>query len=519
MFHNVDEVKENPRTTHHRSSPSTLKPTPALELSSSLEAAASPLQCSQKLSLEVGGTRWSVCPEGRATFWSKATSALTTVTMACQLAAMVASDGVPLFVRSTANEKITFPQLGSLNGVWMFCKSSGAQIESVTLEDGGVMVWKAFGNVLFIFLAYSTGGPRGPRLGPIPVGLVHQLLEAAWYCCLFVCGREGLSFTSASADHASASSSSEAGPHPAPNSATLERVKRELKATFRLIDPLLMSLVNSPPVDMTSVVLRPDWKPCPEQGNLKNVLLSFCTLNDTPYGCFVSGSRLLVATEAWMSLCRWERLTLSLAIAAGPDAAALDLPIYLPDKSPNICYRLIVVPLMPSFSICLLCGSEPPLALILQRVLTAGFPIPLLRAVSAGPSPESPLPKRVPLDPSIRGFLLVSVHDSGDTLSWFAPSMSSAHPQRMRAGDAFAKSNRSLLASFYRESCFKDDNVSECHTCVDSYRISSDHSLFFLGSGDTDYQLLTLFGKPLPRQSLQKLSESLLDLLMNELKL
>lgn len=57
---------------------------------------------------------------------------------------------------------------------------------------------------------------------------------------------------------------------------------------------------------------------------------------DTEFSCLLIRGKIAVATESWWSLNPDERKLLSLMGSFEHDSTAKDIPVYLPQKSPNV---------------------------------------------------------------------------------------------------------------------------------------------------------------------------------------
>ncbi|XP_066064607.1 protein fuzzy homolog [Chamaea fasciata] len=87
------------------------------------------------------------------------------------------------------------------------------------------------------------------------------------------------------------------------------------------------------------------------------------------------------------------------ALGAGP--AARDLPVFLPNSSPKVPHRLLLLALLPGLGVALLCGPRPSLQHLLTQ-LVPQFWGPVLEQLRGCARPRAP-----PLPPEVLGYLLI----------------------------------------------------------------------------------------------------------------
>lgn len=81
----------------------------------------------------------------------------------------------------------------------------------------------------------------------------------------------------------------------------------------------------------------------------------------SPFCCVViSRQKIAAGTEGWWDLNVIDRKLLITTLNVN-GSAQVDVPVYLPRKSPNIAYRFICVPICQNVSVCTVCGAEPSL--------------------------------------------------------------------------------------------------------------------------------------------------------------
>lgn len=81
----------------------------------------------------------------------------------------------------------------------------------------------------------------------------------------------------------------------------------------------------------------------------------------SPFCCVViSRQKIAAGTEGWWDLNVIDRKLLITTLNVN-GSAQVDVPVYLPKKSPNIAYRFICVPICQNVSVCTVCGAEPSL--------------------------------------------------------------------------------------------------------------------------------------------------------------
>ncbi|XP_043357048.1 protein fuzzy homolog isoform X5 [Dermochelys coriacea] len=256
------------------------------------------------------------------------------VTLLC----LTASSGVPLFCRSMgapSKHQLPFPVIGSLNGVHMFGANLDVLLTAACTTNTHV-VWRVFHNSITLIVLSSEEGASDFALG--------RLLDNAFSAMVLILGLEELV-----------------------NVRNIERLKKDLRACYKLIDSFLAPLERSG--DLTQCV---ECVPVPHGAALQECLEAFAGAAESRFGCLLAGGQLALATELWWQLAPQELLLLSWLVASLPPHTARDYPIYLPHGSPT-------VPVDPS-------GAEK------QSELSA-----TPRIGGGGPVPQVPRPRPAPL--------------------------------------------------------------------------------------------------------------------------
>ncbi|XP_034842940.1 protein fuzzy homolog isoform X1 [Mirounga leonina] len=246
------------------------------------------------------------------------------------LLCLAATSGVPLFCRSSrggapARQQLPFSVIGSLNGVHMFGQNLEVQLSSARTEDTTV-VWKSFHDSITLIVLSSEEGTSELRL--------ERLLQMVFGAMVLLVGLEELT-----------------------NIRNVERLKKELRASYRLIDSFLgdSELIG----DLTQCV---DCVVPPEGSLLQEALSGFAEAAGTAFGSLVVSGRVVAATESWWRLGTPEAVLLPWLVGSLPPQAARDYPVYLPHGSPTVPHRLLTLTLLPGLELCLLCGPRPPLS-------------------------------------------------------------------------------------------------------------------------------------------------------------
>ncbi|XP_069314498.1 protein fuzzy homolog isoform X2 [Eulemur rufifrons] len=186
------------------------------------------------------------------------------------------------------------------------------------------------------------------------------------------------------------------------NIRNVERLKKELRASYRLIDSFLgdSELIG----DLTQCV---DCVIPPDGSLLQEALSGFAEAAGTAFVSLVVSGRVVAATEGWWRLGTPEAVLLPWLVGSLPPQAARDYPVYLPHGSPTVPHRLLTLTLLPGLELCLLCGPRPPLSQLYPQLLERWWqPLldPLRACLPLGPRA---LPDGFPLHTDILGLLLL----------------------------------------------------------------------------------------------------------------
>lgn len=297
-----------------------------------------------------------------------------------QLLCLTASSGVPLFTRG-ASKQLPFSVIGSLNGVHMFGGGQGAVLSCCETEGGGKVVWRVFQDSVML-IAVSGGGGQG-REEEEEVCL-QRLLENVWSCMVLVLGQDELT-----------------------NVRNVERLKRDLRSCFNLIDQLLEERQEGILGNLTHCA---DSLLPPNPSLLQEAVHGFAQAADSEFGCLIVHGRIAAATEKWWRLAPQEVVLLSALMRslAASGSASCDYPVFLPQGSPTVAHRLLRFQLLPGADVCVLCGPTPSLHGA-ESGLVGRFWTPLVETLrdclAVG---ERCLPGSVSLRPDVLALLLIN---------------------------------------------------------------------------------------------------------------
>ncbi|MEE6482646.1 hypothetical protein FKM82_013308 [Ascaphus truei] len=375
------------------------------------------------------------------------------------LLCLTASSGVPLYCRSKGSTRqLTFSVIGSLNGVHMFASNQGVLLTSTCTENTRV-VWRAFHDSINLIVMSSESSASDFSL--------NRLLENVFSAMVLVIGLEDLV-----------------------NIKNVERLKKDLRACYRLIDSFLME--NEKMGDLTQCV---DCIIAQDGAILQECLDSFTQAAESNFGCLMAGGKVVVATEKWWRLAPQEVMLLGWLVASLAPHSSRDYPVYLPQGSPTLVERFWK-PVLDPIKSCL-------------RVQLRSFPA------------------SVPLHHGILGILLIN-RDLSKSLYTVQ-----AHPvQDMQKSDVkfSLEQRRSALRSFYTLAISRylptersdGKNAFPCetfqagftHTAHQCYTVSSSHKCY--GMKSELHLLFLLFKQEVPTFSMRAIANKTMQVFIKD---
>ncbi|XP_070775740.1 protein fuzzy homolog [Enoplosus armatus] len=301
-----------------------------------------------------------------------------------QLLCLTASSGVPLFTRG-ASKQLPFSVIGSLNGVHMFGGGQGVVLSCCETEGGGKVVWRVFQDSVML-ITVSGGGQGGACSSSSKEEEVRleRLLENVWNCMVLVLGQDELV-----------------------NVRNVERLKRDLRSCFSLIDQLLEERQEGILGNLTHCA---DSLLPPNPTLLQEAVDGFAQAADSEFCCLIIHGRIAAATDKWWRLAPQEVVLLSALMRSlsASGSASCDYPVFLPQGSPTVAHRLLRFQLLPGADVCVLCGPTPSLHRA-ESGLVGRFWTPLVETLrgclAVG---ERCLPGSVSLRPDVLALLLIN---------------------------------------------------------------------------------------------------------------
>lgn len=232
--------------------------------------------------------------------------------------------------------------------------------------DNGLIVWKEYESLLFIGISTN-----------LTEKVLRSLIEKSFEAMVLHVGINEIK-----------------------NIRNIERFKRDLKSSFYQIVDKLMEYCENDLLDYNECILSS------EASAIHEKLLDFTEKVHSPYGFILSRNRLICATEAFYGLQATDRKLLIILVTQS-SVIQKDYPIYLPNNSPTLAYRLISLPLLQGITVNLICGAQPTfmeLELMSQEYWQDHYEM----LVSAEVNNPRNFPPSIELDASILGFLLIN---------------------------------------------------------------------------------------------------------------
>ncbi|XP_058715740.1 protein fuzzy homolog isoform X1 [Poecile atricapillus] len=326
------------------------------------------------------------------------------------LLCLATASGLPLFCRPP-RPQLPFSLVGALHGVHLFGAMEGAELRQAATPTAHV-TWGTYGNSISLILLSPSPAPA-------------RILDSAFGAMVLVLGLDELV--------------------PVRN---VERLKRDLRSCFGLIDALL--------TPRGGWGLGPPCRPLPPatpREALQDRLQRFGGAAHTDLCCLCFGSGgfggSVLGTPRWGALSGADSAPLRALMmtsswgggANGRGPAARDLPVFLPNSSPQVPHRLLLLRLLPGLLLALLCGPRPSLQLLLAQLLPQ-FWGPLLEQLRGCARPRPP-----PMPPEVLGYLLIHRGQTHSGISKGAGQGGSL-PPHLRA--AALRNLQKLLAPQYR---------------------------------------------------------------------
>ncbi|XP_072382705.1 protein fuzzy homolog [Diabrotica undecimpunctata] len=405
------------------------------------------------------------------------------------------SGGLPILSRKKGNsEPLPFSITGSLNGIHMFGKPFGIDVLE-TLTDDYAVSWKEFEDSIIIIGAASG----------CSIDILNRLLEDVFNTIVLIVGIKELKMQR-----------------------NIERLKRELRICFPVIDRLLDSLDcgdasnkhSSDIVGFTETIL------CTENHLIQIVLDSFTECVDSMFSCILVDGKIVAATESWWSLHPDELRLLSLFAVSDNATDSKDIPVFLPHKSPTVAFRFVVCTLIPEVQICCLCGPNPPLNEI-ELSATQCFRNSTDILNSAAQCVPRNFPSSYIIDTNILGQLLVNTSTK--------KYMISKSPQQLSKKTTTSSHRLDILRTFFYRAVLNNlinckdsyDKLNNSNSSDESFSLEPNENIGIETYWCSEYHkchalkigsnvLCVLYNSTVPTHALKAITEKTLKLLISD---
>ncbi|KAL5279456.1 FUZ family protein [Megaselia abdita] len=378
--------------------------------------------------------------------------------------------GLPLFTKKRGDcESLPFSTVASLNGVHMFCKTVGMELQSTYCEDW-ILCWKDFHESLTIVIAAK---------GLTEKNIEHVMSIVVTSITLFVC-MEDLK-----------------------NIDTIQdRMKKESKNFMPMIDKTL-DILETDILEYTDCILPT------ENPQLLSKLGDFSGQVNSHFCSIFINHKIAVATEGWWGLDSFERKALSILFCSAKSPLNESV-IFLPSKDVNSAFRIVTVPLSATMAICAICGAEPLLPEI-QMMVQHTFKNDIDLLLNAEKCVPRNFPDNIEFDSRILGIILLN-----KTVKKCAISR---HIQQSSSGKrTLSGSHRmSILKSFFDEAVDAlDDFIEDSKlSCLSQYWSSEYHKCNYTTDGEGNL-ICVLYVASIPTYTMNLVTEDTLKKVLED---
>ncbi|XP_035218658.1 protein fuzzy homolog isoform X4 [Stegodyphus dumicola] len=262
-------------------------------------------------------------------------------------------------------------------------------------------------------------------------------------------------------------------------------------------------------------------------------MCQFLDVADSLYGCLLIKGKVIVASKEWWTLTSQEQILICSYVNSLPKVLSREIIIYLPTSSPQNSNRLITLHLLRDVEICVLCSSEPSLAVLedeAPKIWRDCFDI--LKVVS-NLHPRN-FPSNIELDKNIIGLILIntetnqcmcSVQPSNDDCSAESKAIHVSEWQKKQ--EALRSLYRLVVGTYFKE---KDSDADRrlradnpCHTfdfgncdygdCKpgEFYMCTQENKCYVIN--EVSYQIYILYNYEIPLYAIRSVSHKTLKLL------
>nr|CAG4637060.1 EOG090X07E6 [Ceriodaphnia reticulata]SVE72977.1 EOG090X07E6 [Ceriodaphnia reticulata] len=229
------------------------------------------------------------------------------------------------------------------------------------------------------------------------------------------------------------------------NAKNIERLKKDLKVCYPLIDTILDGLnPREDWEDFCDLTSYTDVLCSSERHTFEGILNCFSESVGTVFGSLRINGKVAAATPNWWTLDSIELLQIQLLLSNERYDTGLDFPIYLPVRSPKIPFRLVQWKITQHSDVCLLCGPTPSLA-DLEKEVKRFWRTAFALLKSAEACYPANIPLDIVLDKNVLSYLVINTEKRR--------SLSSLSPHSM-SGDAHSHltpvRKRDILRTFYK---------------------------------------------------------------------